>query len=63
MTMRPLTWQAQAGAAQVLASLDRQQEADGKRSKALATLHEIAGLLEDQELRSMYLEDALKKLG
>ncbi len=63
MTMRPWTWKAQAGAAQVLAGMGRQGEADAKRSGALATLNEMAGLFEDQEMRSMFLEDATKALG
>ena len=63
MNMRPLLWQACAGAAEVLDKLGRQGESTEKRSGALSAVHEIAGLFEDQNLRSMYLEDALKKLG
>lgn len=63
MTMRPWTWKAQAGAAQVLAGMGRQGESDAKRSGAMATLNEMAGLFEDQEMRSMFLEDATKALG
>ena len=63
MTMRPWTWKAQAGAAQVLAGMGRQGESDAKRSGAMATLNEMAGLFEDQEMRSMFLEDATKTLG
>jgi tetratricopeptide (TPR) repeat protein len=63
MTMRPWTWKAQAGAAQVLAGMGRQGESDAKRSGAMTTLNEMAGLFEDQEMRSMFLEDATKTLG
>ena len=63
MTMRPWTWKAQAGAAQVLAGMGRQGESDAKRSGTMATLNEMAGLFEDQEMRSMFLEDATKTLG
>ena len=63
MGMRPLAWQARAGAAQVLSTLGREAEASEKRSGALGLIHEIGGLIEDQSLGSMYLEDAIKKLG
>ena len=63
MTMRPWTWKAQAGAAQVLTGMGRQGESDAKRTGAMATLNEMAGLFEDQEMRSMFLEDATKALG
>ncbi len=63
MTMRPWTWKAQAGAAQVLAGLGRQADSDAKRSGAMATLNEMAGLFEDPKLSAMFLEDATKALG
>ena len=63
MGMKPWAWQAQAGAAGVLASLDRPQEAAAKRSAALGTVNEIAAQFEDQALRSMYLESTLQKIG
>lgn len=63
MTMRPWTWKAQAGAAQVLAGLGRQEESAAKRSSALATLNEMARLFEDPKLSAMFLEDATKTLG
>ena len=62
MGMRPLAWQARAGGAQVLATLGREGKAADKRRGALDLIHEIGGLFEDQGLRSMYLEDAVKKL-
>jgi len=61
--MRPLAWQSRGGAAKVLSALGREAEASEKRAGALSLIHEIGGLFEDQSLRSMYLEDAIKKLG
>ena len=63
MGMRPLAWQAGAGAAQVLYNLGREEEAANKKSGALDMIHEIGELFEDQSFRSMYLEEAIKKLG
>ena len=63
MGMRPMVWQARAGAAQVLDALGRDEEATDKRNGALSMIHEIGGLFEDQSLRATYLEDAVKKLG
>ena len=63
MGMRPLAWQARAGAAHVLSALGREAEASEKRAGALGLIHEIGGLFEDHSMRSMYLEDAIKKLG
>ena len=63
MGMRPLAWQSKAGAAQVLSSLRREAEASEKRAGAFGLIQEIGGLFEDQSLRLMYLEDAIKKLG
>ncbi len=61
--MRPWAWQSRAGAAQVLSSLGREAEASEKRAGALGLIHEIGGLIEDQSLRSMYLDNAINKLG
>jgi tetratricopeptide (TPR) repeat protein len=63
MGMRPLSWQARGGAAQVLSALGREAEASEKRDGALGLIHEIGGLFEDERLASMYMEDALMKLG
>ena len=62
MGMRPFVWQARGGA-QVLAGMGQDAQAAAKRSGALTMINEIAGLLEDENFRSMYLEDAIKKLG
>ena len=63
MGMQPLAWQARAGAAKVLPVLGRDAEASEKRAGSLSLIKEIGGLIEDQRLRSLYLEDAVKKLG
>ena len=61
--LRPMAWQAQAGAAQVLHGLGREKEAADKRSGAFDIIHQIGDLFEDPSLRSMFLEDAVNKLG
>ena len=62
MGMRPLVWQARAGAAGILSSSGRSSEAEVKTSEASAMVYEIAGLFEDEELRSAYLKSATGKL-
>ena len=63
MDMKPWAWQARGGAAQVLAGLGRQDEANAKRSEALATINEIANQFRDDQLGALYPADAAKKLG
>ena len=63
MGMRPLVWQAQAGAAQALSASGRGDEAQEKLRQARAVIDEIAAQFEDDELRSKYLESATSKLG
>lgn len=62
MKMRPLVWQAHAGAAQLLAAMGRAAEADAKRQAARAMIDEIAGLFEDDNLRAAFVESARKKI-
>jgi ATP/maltotriose-dependent transcriptional regulator MalT len=62
MTMRPTIWQAQAGAAQALAALGQQDEADQQQQKARTSIDEIAALFEDEQLRDSYLQTTHKKL-
>ena len=62
MLMRPLIWQARAGSAKVLSSVGREIEAQFKRAEAGAMIDEIAGLFEDERLRSMFIENATAKL-
>lgn len=62
MKMRPIVWQARAGAAKVLAAMSRTAEADAKRQAARAMIDEIAGLFQDAELRAAFVESAMKKI-
>jgi hypothetical protein len=61
MTMRPLVWQARAGAAKLLAAMGRQDEAAAKRQAARAMVDEIAGLF-DEKLRTAFVESASSKV-
>lgn len=63
MQFRPLTWQAEMGAAGALAALGREKEADTKRQDARAGVHEIGGFFKDEDLRNKFLESAASKLG
>ena len=63
MEMRPMVWQARAGAAGILASLGRADDAQAKRRGARDMIDEIARLFEDENLRRLYLESATAKLG
>lgn len=58
MGMRPAVWQARIGAARVLESLGRNEEAGEKLSGARETVDEIATLLTDQEMRAAFLTSA-----
>lgn len=58
MGMRPIVWQARAGAAVALSGLGRNAEAEAKRREAKAVIDEIAGLFQDAELRSKYVDNA-----
>lgn len=61
MKLRPVIWQARAGASQVLRALGRMEEADAQRDAARAMIDEIAGLLREDGLRGMFLENVLSK--
>ena len=62
MQMRPLVWQARAGAVQVLSGAGRASEAEAKLAEARDMVDEIAGLFKDEKLRGMFLESATNKL-
>ena len=62
MQMRPLVWQARAGAAQVLSGAGRTSNAEVKRGEARDMVDEIAGLFKDDKLRGMFIENATGKL-
>lgn len=61
MGMRPIVWQARAGAAKELELLGRTGEAEAKRAEAQAMVEEIAGLFADEQLRAAFLESAWKR--
>lgn len=63
LNMRPYLWQSRLAAAEALQSAGRENEVGEKRDSAKAVVEEIAGLFEDQELRSTYLQGALEKVG
>ena len=62
MQMRPSVVLARAGALQLLGTLGRTSEAETQRQRARAMIHKIAGLFDDENLRGMYLQSAMKKL-
>jgi tetratricopeptide (TPR) repeat protein len=62
MQMRPLVWQARAGAIRVLSASGHASEAEAKRRAAAETIDEIARLLEDENLRATFVESATSKL-
>ena len=62
MQMRPLVWQARAGAAGALYALGRPAEAEAARLEAQETIDEIAALFADDELRRLFVESAMAKL-
>jgi class 3 adenylate cyclase/tetratricopeptide (TPR) repeat protein len=62
MQMRPLVWQAQAGAARVMSALGRAAEAKAKYRQVRAVIDEIAALFEDEMLQEMFVESALTKV-
>jgi ATP/maltotriose-dependent transcriptional regulator MalT len=61
MKMRPIVWQARAGAAKLLAAMGRAEEADAKRQAARAMIDEIAALFKDENLKAMFVESARNK--
>ena len=63
MQMRPVVWQARAGAAEVLSAIGRPEEAEAKRSDAKASIGEIAELFQDGDLGDKFLVSATAKLG
>jgi class 3 adenylate cyclase/tetratricopeptide (TPR) repeat protein len=62
MQMRPLVWQARAGATRVLYASGHASEAEAKRHAAAETIDEITELLEDENLRATFVESAMSKL-
>jgi len=63
LEMRPIVWQSRLTAAGILESLSDEEAARAKRAGARVVVEEIAGLLQDDTLRTAYLESARKKVG
>jgi class 3 adenylate cyclase/tetratricopeptide (TPR) repeat protein len=62
MQLRPVVWQARAGAAAVLAALGRTSEAEAQQVAARDMVDEIAGRFTDPLLRGQFVESALGKI-
>ena len=62
LQMRPIVWQACAGAAKLLDALGRADEAERKRGDARAMIEEIANLFEDEKWRAAFAEPAMAKV-
>lgn len=58
MEMRPFVWHACNGAAQLLSSLGRSEEAEARRADAQAAFSEMAGFFTNEKWRSMFIESA-----
>jgi tetratricopeptide (TPR) repeat protein len=63
LNMRPYVWQSRVAAADTLKSAGRMAESEAKRTGARSMVEEISGLFKDEELRSTYLQSAMKKVG
>ena len=62
MQMRPLVWQARAGAAQLLSFSGQASKAEVKLGEARDMVDEIGGLFQDEDMRGMFLKNASRKL-
>jgi class 3 adenylate cyclase/tetratricopeptide (TPR) repeat protein len=60
--MRPIVWQSDAAAADVLTILGKASQAEEKRQAAQAMVAEIADLFEAQDLRAAFLQNAMSKI-
>jgi len=59
---RPTIWQAQASAAESLQMLDKDQAAKEKKISALEMINEIESFFDDQELRDVFMANAMDVL-
>lgn len=62
MGLRPFIWKARAALSQILMTLGRTAEAEAMKQEAKAMINEIAGLFEDEALKTMFVENALNVL-
>jgi class 3 adenylate cyclase/tetratricopeptide (TPR) repeat protein len=60
--MRPILWQAHAGAASLLSAQGRMAEAAAQRAAAQTVVDEIGTLFQDETLRAVYLRSASARL-
>jgi hypothetical protein len=60
--MRPLAWQARAGASLTLTEMGLEKEAQGKQYEALEMIQEVSELFQDQALKAQFLKDAGEKI-
>jgi hypothetical protein len=61
--MRPFVWWTQATEARLLAAFGRDAEAQVKRRQARAIIDELAGMFKEVDLKTMFLQGALARLG
>ncbi len=59
---RPLIWQAQAASAQVLHKVSEDEAAREKKILALEMINEIESFFEDQEMRDVFITNAMEVL-
>ena len=62
MNLRPFVWQACTGAAKALLEAQQDSLAGEKKEQAIAMINEIGGLFEDQEMRALYLANAIRRI-
>jgi tetratricopeptide (TPR) repeat protein len=62
LEMRPIVWQARLAAADALTATGQHDQAQNRRAAARETMDEIAGLFEDEDLRSVYLQNIQTKI-
>jgi tetratricopeptide (TPR) repeat protein len=60
--MRPYILEARLIQAEALSAMGQSEEADTKRTKAQEMVDEIAGLFQDEDLRSEYLRNKMAKI-
>jgi class 3 adenylate cyclase/tetratricopeptide (TPR) repeat protein len=63
LQMRPFVWWTQATEARLLAAFGRDAEAQVKRRQARAIIDELAGMFKEVDLKTMFLQGALARLG
>jgi len=62
MSIRPIIWQARAGAASALSDLGRDGEAEDMRRKTHSMIDEVASMFTNDEYRELFLKGSSEKL-